>query len=73
MEASKGAINESCAFTGLYAWRFVSYAGLSSPTSRLLTPVDLSVIVVAGLRLNTVYVNYNTLDFTCEESDSYYR
>ena len=31
---------------------------------------NFSVIVVAGLRLNTVYVNHNTLDFTCKRSDS---
>ena len=73
MEPSKGAIDESCAFTGLYARRLVSYANSVVSPAACLPLWNFSVIVVAGLRLNTVYVNHNTLDFTCKRSDPYHR
>ena len=43
------------------------------PPAACLRLRTFSVIAVTGLRLNTVYVNQHTLDFTCKGSDSYHR
>lgn len=43
------------------------------PLAACLPLWTFSVITVAGLRLNTVYVNHDTFDFTCKGSTSYSR